>query len=813
MHTFVDDLRYAVRLLLKNPVFTGIVVVTLALGIGLNTAVFSVIDGLLLRPLPGTRAPNELVQLYRTYRGDVMFGSNSIPHFVDVRDRSRDTFTDVSLWSFETMNLAAGGRNERVLGEMVSANHFSVLGARAALGRTFVPAEDTGRRAHPVAVLSWATWKGRFAGDPGVIGRSFVLNGRSYSIIGVAEKEFRGPLPLVIPALWVPLSQLEDIRPGDGDRFTERGNNSFNVVARLKPGVTLAQANEHMKALIAGLRAEHPDDYDRSGINIVLQSDAGIHPTFKSAQVALSSVVMAVVGVLLLIACVNVANLFLARARDRAREMAIRLSLGARRSRLVQQLLTESLLFAGASGLVGVGLAWWVINLANRIRLPLDVDFSADLQLSPLVVAFAFGVSLLTGLLFGLAPALQATNPSLIPALKGEAPAGQSRSRASKGLVVAQMALSIVLLVSAGLFLRDLQNATKVDKGFVAENLLIADLAPGLQGYTRARSEDLYRRLRDRLTSLPNVKAVGYTANVPLGLSENDSYVEIPGYTPSKNENMSLQVNQVTPGYFEAMGIPMKEGRGFTDRDDSTSVRVMVVNEQMAKKYWAGASPIGRTVKYGGKEHTVVGVVPTGKYQRLGEPPTPFYYLAQAQHWSEGMSIVIRTTGDPEQVASALRSAAAAFDETLPVSDIRTMTKHLGIALMPARLAGAALGVFGLLGLVLASIGMYGVMAYTVSQRRREIGIRMAIGAAGRDVVGMIMRQGLTLVVVGAAIGIGGALAASRLLRGILYSPSVVDPVTFAGVPLLLTAVAALASWLPARRASGVDPLEALRRE
>ena len=813
MHTLVDDLRYAVRLLLKNPVFTGIVVLTLALGIGLNTAVFSVIDGLLLRPLPGTRAPNELVQLYRTYRGDMMFGSNSIPHYLDVRERSGDTFSGVTLWDFETMNLAAGGRNERVLGVMASANHFSVLGARAALGRTFVPAEDTGRGAHPVAVLSWSAWKGRFGGDPGIVGRSIVLNGRSYSVVGVAEPEFRGALPLVIPALWVPLSQFDDVRPGDHNAYAERGSNSFNVVARLKPGVTPAQANEHMKALIAGLRAEHPQDYEDSGINIVLQSEAGIHPTFKSAQVALSSVVMAVVGVLLLIACVNVANLFLARARDRAREMAIRLSLGARRSRLVQQLLTESVLFAGASGLVGVALAWWVINLANRIRLPMDVDFSADLQLSPLVVAFAFGVSLLTGLLFGLAPALQATNPSLIPALKGEAPAGQSRSRASKGLVVAQMALSIVLLVSAGLFLRDLQNATTVDKGFVAENLLVADLAPELQGYDRARSEELYRRLRERLTSLPNVKAVGYTAIVPLGLNESDSYVEVAGYTPAKNENMSLQVNWVTPGYFEAMGIPMKEGRDFTDRDDSASARVMVVNEQMARKYWAGASPIGRTVKYGGKEHTVIGVVPTGKYQRLGEPPTPFYYLAQAQHWREGMSIVIRTTGDPQRVAPVLRSAAAAFDETLPVSDIRTMTKHLGIALLPARLAAAALGVFGLLGLVLASIGMYGVMAYTVSQRRREIGIRMAIGAAGRDVVGMIMRQGLTLVVVGAAIGIGGALAASRLLRGILYSPSVVDPVTFAGVPLLLTAVAALASWLPARRASGVDPLEALRRE
>jgi len=812
MRTLLDDIRYAVRVLVKNPMFTGVVVLTLALGIGLNTAVFSVIDGLLLRPLPGTRAPNELVQLYRTYRGE-QFGSNSIPHYLDVRERSGNTFSGVTLWDFETMNLATGGRNERVLGVMTSANHFSVLGVNAALGRTFVPAEDTGRGAHPVAVLSWSTWKGAFGGDPKIVGRSIILNGRSYSVIGVAPQEFRGALPLVIPALWVPLTQLNDIRPGQRDMYTERGDNSFNVVARLKRGVTLAQANAQMKALIAGLRAEHPQDYEQSEINIVLQSEAGIHPTFRPAQVALSSVVMAVVGVLLLIACVNVANLFLARARDRAREMAVRISLGAKRSRLVQQLLTESLLFAGVSGLAGVGLAWWVIRLANRIQLPLAVDFSADLHLSPLVVAFAFGVSLLTGLLFGLAPALQATNPSLIPALKGEAPAGQSRSRASKGLVVAQMALSIVLLVSAGLFLRDLQNVTTVDKGFVTENLLIADLAPGLQGYSRARSEEFYRRLRDKLTNDPNVKAVGFVDNVPLGLSENDSYVEIPGYTPAKNENMSLQNTRVTPGYFEAMGIPLKQGRGFTEQDDTASVRVIMVNERMAQKYWAGASPIGRTVKYGGKDHTVVGVVPTGKYQRLGEPPTPFYYLAQAQHWSESMSIVIRTTGDPQVVAPVLRSAAASFDETLPVSDIRTMTRHLGIALMPARLAGAALGVFGLLGLVLASVGMYGVMAYTVSQRRREIGIRMAIGAAGGDVVGMIMKQGLSLVIIGAAIGIGGALAASRLLRGVLYSPSVLDPMTFVGVPLLLTAVAALASWLPARRASGVNPLEALRRE
>ena len=813
MQTFVDDVRYAYRLLIKNPMFTGVVVLTLALGIGLNTAIFSVIDGLLLRPLPGARNANELVQLYRTYRGGMEYGSNSIPHYVDVRDRSGDTFSGVSLWSFEQMNLAGGGRNERVLGVMASANYFSVLGARTVLGRTFVPAEDSGRGAHPVVVISAATWKGRFGGDSAVIGKSIVLNGRSYSVVGVADPEFRGVIPVVTPALWVPLMQLEDIRPGDGERFVQRGNNSFDVIARLKPGVGLAQANLHMKALVAGLKTEHPQDYDGGGINIVLQSVAGIHPSFRGAQVALSSVVMAVVAVLLLIACVNVANLFLARARDRAREMAIRVSLGAKRSRLVKQLLTESLMFAGLSGIVGVGVAYWVIGFANTIKLPMDVDFSANLSLSPLVIAFALGVSLLTGMSFGLAPALQATNPSLIPALKGEAPAGQSRSRASKGLVVVQMALSIVLLVSAGLFLRDLRNVTTVDKGFVAENLLVADLAPGLQGYNRARSEDLYRRLRETMLATPNVKAVGYVGNLPLGMGENDSYVEIAGYTPAKNENMSLQTTQVTPGYFEAMGIPIKEGRDFTERDDSSAARVMIVNEYMAKKYWPGASPIGRTVKYGTREHTVIGVVPTGKYQRLGEPPTAFYYMAVAQHWTEGMTIAIRTASDPEALAPPLRAAVAAFDETLPVSGIQTMTRHLGLALMPARLAGSALGVFGLLGLVLASVGMYGVMSYTVSQRRREIGIRMAIGAAGGDVVRMIMRQGLSLVIVGAVIGIGGALAASRLLRGILYSPSVVDPMTFVSVPLILTAVAALASWLPALRASSVDPLEALRRD
>ena len=410
-------------------------------------------------------------------------------------------------------------------------------------------------------------------------------------------------------------------------------------------------------------------------------------------------------------------------------------------------------------------------------------------------------------------PALQATNPSLIPALKGDAPAGRSRSRASRGLVITQMALSIVLLVCAGLFLRDLKAAVSVNKGFVSDNLLIADLDPGLQGYTRSRSEDFYRQLSERTRVLPGVHGVGFTDEVPLGLNENDSEAKIPGYTPAANENMSIQNAAVTPGYFEAMGIPLLAGRGFATRDDSAAPGVIVVNQRAVDRFWHGQDPIGRVVHMRGRDHTVIGVVPTGKYQRLGEAPTTFVFVAQAQHWNAAMSMLVRTVDDPEKLVRVLRAEVAALDANLPVSDVRTMNDHLAIALLPARLSGAALGVFGLLGLVLASVGMYGVMSYSVSQRRREIGIRMAIGAKSGDVVSLVMRQGLTLVLIGTTLGLAGAIAASRLLRGILYGNGTGDPLTFVAVPLLLIGVALLATWIPARRASAVDPLLALRQE
>ncbi len=812
MSNVAQDLRYALRLLIKNPSFTAVVVVTLALGIGLNTAVFSAIDGLLLRPLPGVRQAGQLVQVYRTWPGDQVYGSNSIPHYRDVRDRTGSAFSGVAAWSFASMNLSVAGEPRRIMGQIASANYFSVLGVDAALGRTFGPDEGVGEGAHPVVVLSHTGWQTLFGGVPDVVGKSLILDGQTYQVIGVTPKDFRGAIPVLSPLLWAPMAQVNLLEPSGYDRFQARGNNFMSVLARLKDGVGIAVARQRMDALTTELRSEYPDDYRQSGINLVLQSDAGIHPMFRSAEVGLSAVIMAVVAMLLLIACVNVANLMLARARERSREMAVRLSLGARRGVLVRQLLTESLLLAAVSGAAGLLVAWWAIGLANRVSVPGDFNLTPNLQVSPKVLLFTLGVSLVTGVMFGLAPALQATRPALVPALKGEAPPGGSRSRMRRGLVVAQMALSIVLLVCAGLFLRNLDAATQVDKGFVSDNLLLADVDPGLQGYGRARTEDFYRQLRARLTAVPTVRSVGFSDEVPLGFGSSDRGVEIPGYTPGPNENMSIDYSIVSPGYFDAIGTPLLKGRGFAAQDDSAAAPTVVVNARFAERFWPGQDPIGRTVRVGDQEHAVIGLVPTGKYQRLGEDPLPYMYLAQAQHWSSGMNIMIRTSDDPTTLAPILRREVKALDPNLPLANLRTMNAHLGVALLPARLAGIVLGIFGLLGLGLASVGIYGVMSRSVAQRQREIGIRVAVGADHGNVVGMLIGEGLRLVGIGVLIGLGGALAGARLLQGILYG-SGLDPITFVVVPLVLGAVALVAIWLPARRAAAVSPVVALRHE
>ncbi|MEZ4586784.1 MAG: ABC transporter permease [Gemmatimonadales bacterium] len=752
------------------------------------------------------------MSLYRS-GPEMPFGSDSIPHYRDVRDRSSAVFSDAGLWQFAMVNLSVDGKPERAMGFVTSANYFSVLGVDAMLGRVFAPDEDVGRGAHPVLVLSHRGWQ-KLGGDPAIVGRAVIVNGQQYTVVGVTPPEFKGSMPIISPTYYVPLMQLDQIEPGASyDRFESRGNNSSNIAARLLPGVTIEQARQRMDALTAELRSEYPDEYEDRGITVVPQAEVGIHPMFHSATVGLTSIVMAVVAMLLLVACLNVANLLLARATDRAREIAVRLSLGARRLVIIRQLLVESILLATISGAAGLLLAEWVIGMANRVSLPMDLDMSPDLSLSPKVLIFTGLVSLLTGVVFGLMPALQATRPAVLPALKGETPAGQSKAKAMRGLVIAQMALSIVLLVSAGLFLRNLQAASNIDKGFNPDNMLVAQLDPSLQGYDRPRTEDFYRRLTERVQSLPGVTAVGYADYPQLGVQNSDWGVEVPGYTPAENEGMSISVNRVTPGFFDAMQMRFLAGRGFTERDDTSAARVMVVNQRFVDRFWPGQDPIGRTVRAGGREHTVIGVVPTGKYRSIGEDPTAYMWLSATQYFSAGTYIHIRTQGDPVALIPSLRAEVAALDPTLPLADVRTMKNLLGTVLLPARLAGTALGAFGAIGLLLAAIGIYGVMASAVAQRRREIGIRVAIGAAGANVVRLLLGEGLTLVGIGAAFGMVGALVAARLIGGFLVGRSGLDPVTFFAVPLILGSVALLATWVPARRAARVDPIEALRAE
>lgn len=813
MSNLAADLRYAIRVLLKRPGFTTVAVLTLALGIGLNTAVFSAIDAMLLRPLPGVQQPHRLVQLYRTYPGGFDYGSNSIPHYLDIRERASDVFSGVAAWDFAPISFSSGGQTQRVMGAIVSANIFSLLGIRAERGRVFTSDEDRGPGAHPVAVVSYSAWQGLFGGDPQIVGRDVTLNGMRYAVVGVTPADFKGPMPMAPPALYVPLMQIGQIMPDGRDRFEDRGSSFMRVLARLRDGVTVEQARERMRAVVAGMREQYPRDYRDSGVLMVPQNEAGIHPQFRKAQLGLSSVVMAVVVMLLLIACVNVANLFLARAGDRAREMAVRLSLGARRSQLVRQLLTESLVLGVVSGAAGLLLAWWAIGLTTRIRLPIDFAFDADLRLSAPVLLFTLALSLVTGIVFGMAPALQATKPALVPALKGAPASGGPRSRTSRTLVVAQMALSIVLLVSAGLFLRNIRSAMTIEKGFRSDNLLLASVDPGLQGYNRARTEEFYRQLGEQLRTLPNVEAVAFAEVVPLGLGDQQRGISVPGYTPSANENMSIDYNIVGPDYFDAMGIPLLSGRAINVRDDSAAQGAVVVNQQLARRFFDGANPVGRTIRASGRDFTIVGLVPNGKYRTLGEEPRAYVYYPQAQLWQSAMVVHIRATSDPAVLAPAVRAAVAALDPDLPVSDVRTMNDHLGISMLPARLAGSVLGIFGALGLILAAVGMYGVMSYSVSQRQREIGIRVAVGAGRSQVLALVMRQGLGLVAIGTAIGLIGAVGGWRLVRGMLYGVAGIDPITFVGVPVILIAVAGVAIWVPARRAATVDPMIALRGE
>lgn len=811
MNALARDLRFAFRMLLKNPAFTTAAVLTLAVGIGLNTATFSAVHSILLRPLPGVEEPDRLVQLYREWASDFQYGSSSIPHFFSIKEEA-DVFESVTAWTFVPLNLSEGGQNERIMGEMVSADYFRTFGAQPVLGRGFLPEEDVGPGQHPVVVVSHAFWQDRFGGRADIIGETITLNGRPFEIVGVAPPEFRGAMPAVTANLYAPLMMQRELTPGI-DRLDRRGANFMTTVARLKDGVSVEQARGAMDALIVGLREQYPGHYEGNTIHLVAQSEAGLHPMFAGTQTAMSVLMMVVVGLLLLIACVNVANLFLARARDRRKEIGVRVSLGASRGEVIRQLLTEASLFAFVAGAAGLALAVFAVDLLNGIQMPSDVPMDFDVTISRPVLVFTVAAAILTGLLFGLAPALTASKPELVTALKGGDEGRRSKSRATRTLVGVQVALSIILLVSAGLFLRNLRAATTLDKGFEAENLMLVSMDPALQGYDYARTVSFYEQLLDRVRQYPTVVAAGLAEIVPLGFGSQQTGVAVPGYEPGPDEVMSIDYNEATPGYFEAMGIRLLRGRPFTEADVEGAAPTILINQRFADRFWPGEDPLGKVVQVGSTERTVVGVTETGKYQRLGEEPLSYMYLPWAQAFNSEMTLHVRTAGPSEAILARVREEVERLDPLMPLYEARTMESHLGIAMLPARLGGVVLGFFGVLGLFLAAIGIYGVMAYSVAQRTRELGIRMALGAPRADVVGMVIRQGMWVVGIGVAAGLVGAVIAARLIQGLLYTGNALDPVTFLTVTLVLLATAGLATWLPARRAAAVDPVRALKTE
>ncbi len=827
MQTLWQDLRYGARMLWKQPGFTLIIALTLSLGIGANGVIFSLVNALLLRPLP-VEKPEEFAAVYTSDFSSGDFGATSYPDYVDFRDRNR-VFAGLVAYQPQPLSLNIDGANERMFGEIVSGNYFSALGLKTALGRGFLPEEDRTPGERAVAVISHKLWQTRFGGAPATVGRSVKINGHPFTIVGVAPEKYAGLLRGFAADWWIPAMMMRQAAPGS-DNLTERGSRSFLVMGRMKRGVTFQQAQADFNSIAAQLYKEWPQKWENilrqsRSVTLTPESESRLLPYMRMPIVIFMALLMSVAGLALLIACANIANLLLSRATARRREIAIRLALGAGRWRLIRQLLTESVLLAMIGGGAGLLLAVWGADLLMTFKPPLPFPIELDLQGDWRVFGFMFGLSLLTGIVFGLTPALAASRPDVIGSLKdetGAANTGGQRGRLRGALVVTQVALSLLLLICAGLFLRSLRNASSIDPGFDADNLLALSMDLQLQGYDETKGRNFTDQLLDRVRSLPGVVSASLTDQLPLGLDGGARRgMTIEGYTAQPGESTEINSSFVSPGYFETLRIPLLQGRTFQNQDNANAPGVAMINEAFARRYWPGRQPLGKRIQMGAVRSgvndapymTVVGVVKDGKYATLSEEATPFIYLNLAQNYGPSPTLIARTRGNPLDSLPAVRGEAAALDKNLPLYDVKTMRQHLGLALLPARLAGSVLGVFGLVALTLAAAGIYGVMAYSVAQRTREIGIRMALGANARDVLRLVARQGMTLVLVGMAIGITAALAMTQLLKSLLFGVSATDPLTFVAIALLLASVALLACWIPARRATKVDPMVALRRE
>src|SRR5262245_21326459 len=835
MNSLFQDLRYSARMLWKQPGFTLIAALTLSLGIGANTAIFSLIDAVLLRSLP-VRNPERLALFGAGKSQGITIGFPndstelfSYPFYRDVRQRNQ-VFSDVAAVQSLPNNVygivsGAEGDPEMIGARLVSGSYFSVLGVEAALGRAFTDADDQVPGGHPVAVASHSWWERRLGADPAAIGKTITIGSTVYTLIGVTPRDFFGTEVGESPDIWIPLAMEEQAPPG----WRGRNNNSFRslyLVARLKPGVRIEQPGVEINLLFKQALQEYagpqpsPERLQNIQQASIELTDAGrglsqLRFQFSAPLKAL----MAVVGLVLLIACANVANLLLARGAARRKEFAVRLALGAGRLRLIRQLGAESLLLAALGGSFGVLIAWWgsqaLVWMASTGPQQLPIDVTPDAR----ILGFTLLASLISAIIFGTAPAIRATRIELNPALKdGRGDAAMTRSLLGKSLVVAQVALSLLVLVGAGLFVRSLINLRNVDTGFNQQNVILLQPATDSVGYKDddPRLTDLYREVEEKLSAVPGVRAASFSLfSFNQGAWNNP--ITVQGGAPPVGGNTFIQNNVVGPAFFTAMNLPLVSGRPFSPQDTKTSPKVAVISEELARRFFPDTSPLGKRFRLGrsgeGEEIEVIGVVKDAKYQNLAEKPQPMaYYPYSQQNWYLG-NLEVRYTGELGAIVSAVRHAIKEVNRNLPIADVATFSEQVDRSLVQQKLIARLSSLFGLLALILAAIGLYGVISYSVTQRTREIGIRMALGAERRNVLRLVLGQGAKLALIGVGAGLVASWALTRWIDSLLFGASPTDRMTFVIIALLLIAAALLACYIPARRAAQVDPMVARRCE
>jgi len=814
MTSFWQDVRYSLRMIAKAPGFAMIAILTLALGIGANTTIFSWINSALLNPVPGLASPSEVVALTLSKPGDNPFPF-TYPDVEAVRD-GQQSFTGITACNFALMSLTGKGKTERVWGMVASANYFDVLGVRPMLGRGFLPAEDEKPGGAPVAMISDRLWQTHFGANPDIVGQAIEINQHPYTIVGVTPAVFQGSQTGVRTEIWVPIMMEEQLVP-QGDLLHDHHYFWLLAFGRLKSGVAPEQAQEEMTLRLKREAKNYPEEHkghDSVTVYPLWRNPFGLNYFLST----LLPMLMAIAGLVLLLACANVANLMLVRSMVRRREIAIRISLGASRWRLVRQLLVESLILALAGGVIALLITSWTAGTLMKFIPKTDFPVSLGIAVNRAVLLATLVISVLTGVIFGILPALRASGAAPVAVLKedkGSASGGLRKARLASGLVVAQISLSLLLLICAGLFIRSFMSAQQINPGFNSHSVLIASYDLFTAGYSNASGAEFDRQLVAKLEALPGIQSVALSDRVPLGFGGGSTSVKPEGYVSQANESMETQVAIITPNYFQTLQIPMVKGRDFTMQDMKNSQRVVIVSEAFVNHYWPNQEALGKQLNSDLTHEwfTVVGVARDGKVNQLNEKPMPFLYLPLYQVYRPTMMVIVRTTGDPLAFGKTVDKTIHELNADLVVFDVTTLELREQIASFGQRVAGTFVGAFGLLALALAAVGIYGVTAYTTRQRTHEIGVRMALGAGKEDILRLVIGHGLRLTLVGVGLGLAASFALTRFLRSMLLGVTSTDVLTFSSVAILLCAVALFACFIPARRAMGVDPMVALRYE